>query len=74
LSDEECEILNLEKGIDDEECVTMEETDPDDGNIAADDDLEGWVDEVEALTKGEQAALQEEIQPVSCVLIKVGIP
>ena len=51
----------------------VKEMDPDDENIATDDDLEGWVDEVEALTEEEQAALQEEIWPVSCVLVKVCI-
>jgi hypothetical protein len=70
LSDE-LEILNLAMGIDDEEHVMMEESDPDDDNIEADDDLEGWVDGVDTLTEEEQAALQEEIRPVSCVLVKV---
>ena len=74
LSDEEREILNLATGIDDEERVTMEETDPDDDDIVADDDLEGWVDEVEALTEEERVALQEEIRPVSRVLVKVCVP
>ena len=74
LSDEEWELLNLANGINGEELVTMEETDPDDDDIAADDDLEGWVDEVKALTEEECAALKEEIWPVSCVLIKMCIP
>jgi hypothetical protein len=71
LSDEEWEILNLATGIDDEERAMMEESDPDDDDLEADDDLEGWVDEVDALTEEERAALQEEIQPVSRVLVKV---
>jgi hypothetical protein len=71
LSDEEREILNLATGIDDKECATMEESDPNDDNIEADDDLEGWVDKVDALMEEEQATLQEEIRSVSCVLVKV---
>ena len=69
LSPEEEELLDLAKGLDKEE-LTMELQD--DAN--EDDDDDGWVDELDELSKEECDALKVHICPVSCVLVKVRLP
>ena len=74
LTEEEREqeraLSELAQGMDEEERTTAEETDPDD-NIEEDDEIEGWVDEVEELSSYERRELQREIRPVKLVLAKV---
>lgn len=74
LTEEEREqeraLSELAQGMDEEECTTAQETDPDD-NIEEDDEIEGWVDEVEELSSYERRELQREIRPVKLVLAKV---
>lgn len=36
-----------------------------------DDDIEGWIDEMELLSPAERAGLEESIRPVKLVLVKV---
>ena len=50
----------------------MQEYDQDDdGEIKEGDDVEGWVDEVHALSPREQENLEESLLPVKQMLIKV---
>ena len=71
LTEEETELLNLAKDLDEEELTTAQENDNEDGEIDEDDDLEDWVDEVAALTPEEHKMLEEDIHPVKMVLVKV---
>ena len=74
LTDEELEqekaLLELAQGLDEEERTTAQETDPDE-NIEEDDDVEGWVDEVEELSASERNELLRKVRPVKLVLAKV---
>jgi hypothetical protein len=48
-----------------------QENDNKDGESEDDDSLEGWVDEVKALILEEWEQLEESIQPVKKMLVKV---
>ena len=49
----------------------MAQENDDDDSSANDDNIEGWVDEVQALTAEEQADLEESIRPVKKMLVQV---
>ena len=74
--DDDDELQNLAGDQDLEEQQTLEgisqrrtnEGAEDDDN---DDDIEGWIDEMELLTPTEHAGLEESIRPVKLVLVKV---
>lgn len=68
LSTEEELLLKLAEGIEREESVTREMLGPDED---LDDDLDGWVDEVELLTAEEKAELEVSIVPVRLLIVKV---
>jgi len=57
--------------IEGEESDMAKENDTVDGEMDNDDNLEGWVDEVAAFTPEEQQVLEESIQPVKRMLVKV---
>lgn len=60
------QILRLADEIEVEEAET--EMNEDDGG---NDNVDGWVDEVAALTEEERVELNESVQPVRLVLVKV---
>ena len=43
------------------------------GEIGVDDNVDGWVDEMAALSQGEREVLQETLRPVKMLLVKVNI-
>ena len=49
----------------------MAQENDDDDSSANDDNIEGWVDEVQALTAEERADLEESIRPVKKMLVQV---
>jgi hypothetical protein len=69
------ELLNLVKGIEFEEMVTVAERDSKDGYNDDDDDDnnndEGWVDNREHISQEELEMLEEDTRPLKLVLIKV---
>ena len=73
LNDKERGILALASDIEEEELMTAQEYDEDDGDIDEDNDVEGWVDEVQALSPQEQENLDKSLVPVKQMLIKVMI-
>ena len=64
-------LLALAENLEEEELIVEQENDSDDGDSKDDDNLDGWVDEVEALTLEEHEDLNESIQPVKRMLVKV---
>jgi hypothetical protein len=65
------ELITLAGNIELEERLTREgETDDDDDNIE-DDNEEGWIDERENMSREDQDKLNEDVQPVRLVLVKV---
>jgi hypothetical protein len=71
LDDDERLILELAEDIEQEEQITAQENDDADGEIEEDNDVEGWVNEVEALSPAERASLEKSIRPVKRTLVKV---
>ena len=72
LNERERGLLALAGDIEQEELTTVQEYDQDDdGEIEEGDDVEGWVDEVHALSPREQENLEESLLPVKRMLIKV---
>jgi hypothetical protein len=71
LNEDEQLLLALAENIDEEELTVVQENDNEDSESEDDDSLEGWVDEVEALTPDEWEQLEESIQPVKKMLVKV---
>jgi hypothetical protein len=71
VSDEEHELLDLADGVDDEELTMAQENDIEDEDEVEEDDADGWVDELEALTEEERENLKAILRPVSKMLIKV---
>jgi len=70
LNEAEKKLFNLATGIDIEELVNAAER----GARARsedNDDMDGWVDEMEELNAEECAMLEESVQPVQLVLVKV---
>jgi hypothetical protein len=71
-SDHELDDIEvLVVGLDDEEETMAQELDVDDDNIEDEDDVKGWVDELEELTEEERKDLLMSICPVSRTLVKV---
>lgn len=71
LTDDEQALLDLAGNIEQEELTMTQEKDDADAETEEDDDLEGWVDEIEALTLEERENLEESIRPVKKMLVKV---
>jgi hypothetical protein len=71
LNEDEQSLLALVENLEEEELIAKQENDSDDGDSEDDDNLDGWVDEVEALTLEEREDLEESIQPVKRMLVKV---
>jgi hypothetical protein len=70
LDKAEKQLLDLAAGIDIEELVTAAEQG---AGVASDgnDDIDGWVDEMDELDAVERDTLEKSIQPVRLVLVKV---
>jgi hypothetical protein len=64
-------LLDLAEDLEEEELITAQENDKEDGEIDEDDNLGDWVDEVAALTPEEQETLKDSIRPIKTVLVKV---
>ena len=71
LTDNEQDLLELAGDIEQEELTMVQEKDDADDESEEDDGLEGWVDEVEALTLEEWENLENSIRPVKKMLVKV---
>lgn len=71
LNDDEQVLLAIAGDIEEEEQIMAQENDAEDGDTEDDDSLEGWVDEIEALTDEERENLQESIRPIKRMLVKV---
>lgn len=70
LNDEERSLLEFAGSIGEEERTMAQENDEDEV-VEEDDSLEGWVDEVDALTDRERRHLEKTIRPARRMLIKV---
>ncbi|KAF8236206.1 hypothetical protein L208DRAFT_1129820, partial [Tricholoma matsutake] len=70
LNNDEQTLLAMAGDIEQEEMISAQEQDDADSKVEDDDDLEGWVDEVEALSAEEQENLNESIWPVKKMLVK----
>jgi hypothetical protein len=44
-----------------------------DGELGLDDDGEGWIDEMAALSQAEREGLQKSLRPVQMILVKVSL-
>jgi hypothetical protein len=71
LNDDEQSLLALADDIEQEELNMAKDNDAEDDDIEEEDDVEGWVDEVAALTADERENLQESVRPVKRTLVKV---
>ena len=71
LNDDKQELLALADDIKQEEITIAQENDNNDGETEDDDNDEGWVDEVQALTEEKCENLEESIRPVKKMLVKV---
>ena len=73
LSEEEADLLSLAENLDEEECTAAQEMSFSEGESKEEDDVEDWVDEVEALTQEERELLDDDIRPIKMVLVKVSV-
>ena len=71
LDDDEKSLLALAENIEEEELSMAKENDEEDGEMGEDDDLNGWVNEVAALTPRERDDLERSIRPIKRMLVKV---
>jgi len=71
LNDDEQMLLAITGDIKEEEQIMAQENDAEDRDTDDDNSLEGWVNEVEALTDEERENLQESIRPIKRMLVKV---
>ena len=69
LNDAEWELLEMAAGLDIEELLTRAESKL--GDNDDDNNMEGWVDEMDKLSVEEKEELHENIQLVQLVLVKV---
>jgi hypothetical protein len=70
LSVAEKELLDIAKGIDlEEEAMAAADQGVDDEEN--DDDMDGWVDERKTMSREERIELDQSVQPVRLVLVKV---
>lgn len=67
LDASEQELLELAAGTDMEEMITVAK----DGLGDSNDDIDGWVDEMDLLSEEESENLHQSIQPIRLVLVKV---
>jgi hypothetical protein len=72
LDEAEQQLLELAAGIDIEELVTSAEQGVGLGN-EDNDDINGWVNEMDELSLDECEELEKSVQPVWLVLVKVSI-
>jgi hypothetical protein len=68
LDDAEKELADLVEGLDLEELMTRMEQD----GGEADDNVEGWVNELEEMTRLEREDVEGNVRPLTLVLVKVG--
>ena len=71
LSDNDAALFKLAEEIETKESMTAQEMDDADSGAPKNNEVDGWVDELEALTPKEHAKLEESIQPVKRTLVKV---
>ena len=71
LDDVAKELAALAVDLDIEEQISREEESEGDEDLEEDDNIEGWTDVREELSIEERAALDESLQPVRLVLVKV---
>ncbi|GLB43472.1 putative protein dimerization activity [Lyophyllum shimeji] len=71
LSDEELALRELEAGLDEEEEAMKDAEGDDESEDPDDEDLEEWVDEIDALTTEERKTLHLAVLPVRRVLAKL---
>jgi hypothetical protein len=72
LDEAEQQLLELAAGIDIEELITSAEHGAGFGN-KGNDDIDGWVNEMDGLDLDEHEELEKSVQPVQLVLMKVSI-
>lgn len=65
LSEEEHDLLDLADGLDKEELTTVQGNNSTDHEEVLDDDEDGWVDELKALSEEEHANLKAITRSVS---------
>lgn len=73
LTDDEHKLLDLTGNIEEEENTTAMENNTGDEDTADEDDMDGWVNEMDHLTTAEKQDLEESIKPVRVVLVKVKV-
>lgn len=79
LDDAEKELRNLAEGIDIEDEMTQSELDiplagdNSDEEEPVEENVDGWVDEVAALSIVDREELEENIRPIRLVLVKVSL-
>jgi hypothetical protein len=64
LDDDEKSLLALVEDIEQEELTTVQEAGDNNGGTGGDDDLEGWVDEIVALSPAKWVSFKKSIPPV----------
>lgn len=70
LTDDECKLVKLAGNIKEEEQIFIMESDTGDGDTADDDDIDGWVDEIEELTYAEKENLDDSVKTCLCCVSK----
>lgn len=70
----ERELCDLAKDIDIEEMLTENETGPNDTDGDENNNVEGWIDEMELLPTDEREAAWNSIGPIHFLLVKVSYP
>ncbi|KAF8232632.1 hypothetical protein L208DRAFT_1271077 [Tricholoma matsutake] len=71
LNEDEQTLLAMAENLEEEELIMAQENNGEDGSGKDNDSLDGWVDEVEALTLEEHKNLEESIWPVKRMLVKL---
>lgn len=71
LDEDEQTLLAMAENLEEEELIMAQKNNGEDGSGEDNDSLDGWVDEVEALTLEEHKNLEESIWPVKRMLVKV---
>ncbi|KAJ8515393.1 hypothetical protein ONZ45_g7180 [Pleurotus djamor] len=71
MSTAEKELADLAVDLDMEDLQTRLEAGRSGQAENDDDDIQGWIDELDSMSEGEKAAHREEVQPVSLVLVKL---
>ena len=71
MDDEDEDLLELAKGMEEEEARVIDEWRQDEREGDALEDDEEWVDEVAAMSETERREFQAEVKPVKMVVAKV---